>query len=269
MFSESSLAHQFAANHPSEFAASIADLETDEIQSTLDGLSESVLARVIAEAPRAFADDFISKQEKKRIVRWLTSQTEKHARRLFRRLPVETRNHISAEAEKDDLLKKRLKFGHFNADVAGGIADPNFVRVYHDQTIQDARREIGQQSELNVATVVVLGADETYVGIVEPIELLRSSAMTHVQECTVATPTIPAEMPIGAVAKLKSWQGAKILPVTDRGNHVVGVLNWNEIPTLRSSPSVKTSEASLVPEVLELVPFLLRELLSTTNHPEA
>ena len=268
-FAGSSLVHQFAVNHTTEFATTIAELDADEVQSTLEGLDESVLACVIADAPKSFSTEFIAKQEEQRIVTWLTTMPEKHARRLLRRLPDETRKHVSERAEQDPLLKTRLKYGHFRSDEAGGIADPRFIRVYHSQTVQTARHEISVQKALNTSIAIVLDDDDNYLGIVDPIELLRSNPSTRIQECTIAAPTIPAKMPIRTVAKLKSWRGAQTLPVTDRENKVVGVLNWDEVPAHHASSSARPNDASVVPEVLELMPHVLSGLLSSTNHSEA
>lgn len=223
MADERALSLAFMRSHPVQAARVLETLPLTEATALFEAAPARLGADVLAAMLPAKAARCLQALEDARVLALLAPMATQPTVALLRLLPEPRRRTLTAGLPTAAALASTLLLG-YGEDTLGAWADPDIVMLAAEARAGEAL------SRLRAAPVehpMVFVADESrrFAGVVPVLVLLGAPAAA-----TLATlmqrpaAVLTAHAPLAGAAAHPAWAEASLLPVTEPGNRLVGVM---------------------------------------------
>jgi len=119
--------------------------------------------------------------------------------------------------------------GHPETSI-GAWTNSDVLALAGDISAQEALKQIQQADSAPGEFVYVVNRGRQLLGLVSVTDLLRAKPDTPIAKLLLPPPTtLQAQASLGSAASLRAWQLRSALPVVDRRQHFVGVLDRSEL----------------------------------------
>ncbi|MGZ3693616.1 MAG: magnesium transporter [Bdellovibrionota bacterium] len=163
---------------------------------------------------------------------WIRILHPDDAADLVQEFPVDARRALLDLLDEDTRADVEALLAYAE-DEAGGIMNPQFVRLRPDITIDVAVRYLRAQARRQMETIYyayVIDHDDKLLGTISFRELLLARPDKLIQEVmTKNIVTIPADLDQEEVSRRFSASGLNAIPVVDSENRIKGVVTLNDI----------------------------------------
>ena len=213
--------------HPAELADILEDAGTKEREGIVEVLDVGKAADAIEEAnsetQEAILEQLPSLQLKKILAQMRSSEIADIAddvnpetfKKIFKLL----------SSEKAKRVKKLMVFPD---DVAGGLMQYNFFKIYDDKTIGET---LGELSKLKVQpeAIIVLDKEDKLIGQIHANELINANPNSEIKELVSMPFFVHEEEDFSDIFRQFAHYNLRILPVVDDTNKVIGTISIDSI----------------------------------------
>lgn len=220
-------------------------LHPTELAQVLENCDEDTQTRIIRQLPRELISEAIAEMdEEARPGELLTRIHPRAAAGLLAELEADDAADLLSQIEEEKIKERILyymapeegevinRLMTYDEYSAGGLMNPDVVKVRAGISSFEAIREVARQSEEieNFFTIYVVDEDERLVGILRFKALFRSRRDARVREVMDRNViSVPADMYQEEVAKLMQQYNLPTLPVVDQHNRLLGSITFDDI----------------------------------------
>lgn len=134
----------------------------------------------------------------------------------------------------------------------GAWADAEALVLAADLSAQDALRQVQRAAAKPGESLFVINRQRRLLGMVSVTALLRAAAESPITAVMEPAPTaLQAQASLGSAASLLSWRRHNALPVVDRQQHFVGVLQRSELDRGLAQGDSESPSGNLADVLLE------------------
>lgn len=240
------LSHEFLVNYPTEAAR------------VLEEISAQHVAALFTELPPQTATHVMTAMLPEMAAACLAVMTAGSAAKLVNELPAFSAARIYnllAPAKQDELFanfsektRSRIRrYQMYPADSVGALLDPGINILPQNVTVAEAMRRIERLDHSVGCEIYIVDDAHHLVGLIELGKLMTSRHQARLQDImSRKTQRIPAHKTAETLLSHPGWKTRRSLPVVERDNTLVGVLDYNYL-----QESVGEVEASGARDPLE------------------
>lgn len=163
---------------------------------------------------------------------------------VLRHLPEPRYAPLLAQLPTTAAIAFRLLLS-YSADTVGGWIDPRAAALPADLPVRDALERVRRSEEDSFGDVYVLDNVQRLRGAVELAVLLRTGPDESLERIMRPAPyVLPARAPLAAVRDHVGWNEYRVLPVVERGERFVGVLNYRVLVSALAHDAHKRDTAA-------------------------
>ncbi len=232
------LTHAYLDAHPADAARVLEQLSAGEAAALLEQVPARLGAPVLAAMLPSTAGQCLREAEPARAAMLLAATNVPAAASILRYVPERQRMAFLEMLPTAHALACRALLG-FPEDAVGACVNPQIVALAPDVRARDALETIRARKGAAAGPVYVVDAQRRPVGQVEVATLLRAGEHERLDQLTFpVTPPLAALMSIAGALRDPVWQDADVVPVTDRGDGLVGVVQRRDL--LRAAQARRT-----------------------------
>ncbi|MEE4302253.1 MAG: CBS domain-containing protein [Pseudomonadales bacterium] len=220
------LLHDYAREHPSEFAAVLLRHSYEEARELLEVLDEEETLALLAVLPGSWLQRALDGVGDARIALWLRDADSDLAIDLLARVRSDRRAAILAalpDARRRAALEERLAWP---AGTLGAVAERSFLALPTEATVGQLAAELrAQGASAGVSEVLLLDEGGRLRGTVDLRRALgMEDSSTPLRRCLQSTRSLPGEMQASVAVELPLWRQARSVPVVDRRRRPIGIV---------------------------------------------
>lgn len=219
-------------------------LHPSEVAQVLEQSDTEMRMRIVRELPPALISEALSEMdEDMRPANLLLHLKPEIAASIIRELyPDDAADLLNQlpEYNQDEILQYLpeseetviSQLLEYDEDTAGGLMNPDLVKVREDMTRMEALREIMRLSEdlEEFYMIYVVDAENHLVGYLNFGSLFRSKNQVYIQEVmNTDVISVYADMDQEEVARVVSQYNLPTLPVVDKENHLLGCVTFDDV----------------------------------------
>lgn len=146
--------------------------------------------------------------------------------------PAEDRSEVLGQLD-DQTRREVMGLLAYAEDDAGGLMNPQYIRLRPDMTVDEAIRYLRAQAKTHIETIYyayVLDADQRLVGVVSFRDLLLATADKLVRDMMhTDIVSVPEEMDREEVARQLQQHNLMALPVLQPDGKMKGIVTYDDI----------------------------------------
>ncbi len=229
MKDENSLATEFLQRHPVEATRLLEQLPAEDVAALLGSLtSERTVPLLMAMLPEPAAL-VLKTMEPASAAALLSKLTPIHGGRLYRLLGGERQQALSEHLDKNTLRRLR-HYASYAALSVGDLMEPHVIMLPVSIHVAEALRRIERIEQTIPCDVYVVDDNHKLVGQIELGRLLTTDHRIRLGEM-MNTHVQPLAVQAGVESLLAhpAWQRSRRLPVVERDDTLVGVLEYSRV----------------------------------------
>jgi magnesium transporter len=222
---------RIAHMHPSDLAEILEELPPQEREAIFVSLDEEVAAEALEEVDPKLQKSLIESLDSGRVADIVEEMDPGAAADLLAELPEERSEAILEEMNPEERQEVE-ELLEFREDSAAGRMTTNYVQVTAEGTVFDAVRALREFEGYpeGMTEIYLTGKDDTLEGVVPLGRLIL--ALPETRLAVLSEPRIlscNAEAHQDEVAELFDKYNLHALPVVDNANHLVGVVQADDV----------------------------------------
>ena len=267
---DSPLSKEFLLCHPLEAARALELVSAEHVAALFNDLAAEIVSPVLASMLPNMAAGCLTRMEAPTAAKLVTEMPVTHAARIYRLLQPAKQEELSSHLS--DKTQRRLRRSlDYSSLSAGDLMDPNVIMLPDDLTVADAIRRIERHSHAVSCEIYVVDSSHHLLGVIDLGKLLTSSHPVRLRDIMTRTVRlVPAHASAENLLSHPGWATRRKLPVVERDNTLVGVLDYMRMQEATGESAVGNHDPSQ--NLLSLVSLywlsmikLLDSLLSTAG----
>lgn len=242
MRAENKLTREFLTHYPAEAARVIEQIPSAHIADFLNELSPPVAAPVVSAmipARSAAALELMSNEQATALIVELPVVI---AARIYRLLSVSKRNDTTARLPEKK-LKNIRRFLKFNPSSVGSMMDSSVDILPGNINVAEALRRIERNKKDTRCEIYITDEAHHFVGSIGLGKLLVASQHARLSEIVNSkVQKIMATTDVSSLIKHPAWLNHRFLPVVDRENNLLGVLDYKKLQEIEMDSEIIKQE---------------------------
>ena len=204
-------------------------LSADDTAALFNEKSAEIVAPVLVAMLPTFAAACVAKMDSAAAVKLMAEISITAAARIFRLLPPQTQETLSA-ALSSKTRKRIRRILDYSSLSAGDLMNPNVNMLPDDLTVSDAIRRIERYRQSVSCEVYIVDSAHRLLGAVELGKLLTSRNHVRLRDI-MKRKARPVSVHASSEKLLAhpGWAEGQRLPVIERDNTLVGVLDYKRV----------------------------------------
>lgn len=223
------LSSEFLLSYPADAARTLEQVSAESVAALFAELPVTTAAPVIAAMLPDKAADCLSVMAPSSAAKLLAKLPVSAAVRIFRLLSLIKQNELP-NYFSDKTRNSINRYQKFSVVITRDLLDPNVDMLTENLTVAEAIRRIGRFDHAVSCEIYIVDDVFHLTGVVKLGSLLNSN--NHARLCDIMDRTIkPVSLHASAEALLShpGWVTHKILPVVERDNTLVGLLQHSQL----------------------------------------
>jgi len=223
------LSMEFLRLYPFEAARVLEEIAADDVAALFNDLALELIAPVLAAMLPDRAALSLKAMDPTLAAKSLSEISPSQAARIYRLLTPEVQQ-VLAKLMSAKTLRRIRHFINYAAISAGDLMEPNVPMLPVDVTVAEAIRRIERLDQAVACEIYVVDDAHRLLGQLELGRLLISNHHAKVKDVMNRRPQ-PLAVHATAEALLShpGWQRRRCLPVVDRDNTLVGILDFTRV----------------------------------------
>ncbi len=224
----------FVSSHPVEAARVLERLSGADAAALFASLPARAAAPALAAMLPPASARIVSALEDPPALGLLTATGVQAAVAILRHVGEPRRSRLIAGLSTATAVASRMLLG-YPEDAAGAWADPETIAMPPGTSAGEALARVRGDTDADAGAVYVVGDDQRLLGVVDLQDLLRAPEATLLNALMhPPAGTLAAFMPLSGAAAHPAWKQSSALPVVERGNRLIGVLQAAKLAQARS-----------------------------------
>jgi magnesium transporter len=220
---------EFISSYPSEAARVLELVSTEYVADFFNELSEKTGGQVVASMSPEIAAAVLEKMDIIPSANLLAEQSISSAARIYRHLPLEKKNTLFSALSKN-FQKLLLEQLYYPQASVGRLLDARIDHLPDGLTVADAIRRIERLGRPVNCEIYITNDTHQLVGVIELGKLVTSGHGKRLREImNRKTQSISAYATAESVLSHPGWDGRRRLPIVERNNVLIGVLNYTSL----------------------------------------
>lgn len=234
----------FVSSHPAAAARVLESLPGADAAALFARLPARAAAPALAAMLPTAAARIVAVLEDEPALGLLTAAGVQGAVAVLRHVAEPRRSRLVEGLSTATAIASRMLLG-YPEDAAGAWADPETIALPPATTAAAALERVRVDTDVEAASVFVVGEDQRLLGVVDLHVLLRAPGTTTLASL-MRPPAgmLPAFMPLAGAAAHPGWRQASALPVVERGQRLIGVLDSAKLAQARSRAIPRAASGS-------------------------
>lgn len=223
---DNALSREFLLRYPAEAARALEQVSVEHVAALFAELPPQPVTPVMAAMLPEMAAACLGLMKIAPAARLVTELPLSTAARIYRLLAQEKQEEISAQlpGKRGAQLHRHLEYP---AESAGALQDPGVTMLTDNMSVAEALRRIEHLDHPVACEIYIINEVHHLVGMVDLGRLLRASHHARLRDImSRKTHPIPAHTPVETLLSHPGWSKRQRLPVVDRDNTLVGVLEY-------------------------------------------
>lgn len=229
MKDDNPLAQEFIQRYPVEAARALEQVSAEHAAALFNEQSTEMTAPVLGSMLPALAAACLARMEALQAARLLTVLPITRAAHIYRLLLPAKQEELSGFLS--DKIRRRIRrFLDYAALSAGDLLDANVYTLPENVTVAETLRRIERSHRSVSSELYVVDNAHHYMGVIELGTLLISNHHARLRDImTRAVPSVSAQTNIEKLLSHRGWATYHRLPVVERDNSLVGVLDYTRL----------------------------------------
>jgi magnesium transporter len=220
---------EFLARHPSESARVLEKLPAGDVSQFLLGLPSTLAEGVISAmlpGQTAACSEFMTPRQVSRYFEAIPPVTAAAVLRLLSKSRRDEINSSLPEKNRKD-IQRHLRFPSTSV---GSIMNSRIEVLPENVTVAEASRRVARFSFEVGCAIYVTDTTHRLVGSINPARLLKSNQRDRLSSVmTTRLPSLSARANIVSITGHPAWMKNRQLPVVDRDQTLVGILEFGAL----------------------------------------
>ncbi|MBK6981527.1 MAG: magnesium transporter [Betaproteobacteria bacterium] len=224
----------FVSSHPVAAARVLEGLSGVDAAALFARLPARAAAPALAAMLPTAAARIVASLEDLPALGLLTAAGVQGAVAVLRHVAEPRRTRLIEGLSTATAVASRMLLG-YPEDAVGAWADPETIALPPGTSAAEALARVRSDTDVEAAAVFVVADDQRLLGMVDLHVLLRAPETTSL--ASLMRPpagTLPAFTPLAGASHHPGWRQASALPVVERGNRLIGVLDSAKLAQARA-----------------------------------
>ena len=232
---------EFLLQYPVEAARVLEHVSVENVAALFIELTPGMSVPVLVAMLPNFAAACLEKMAPSLATTFLSELPVAHAAYIFRFLSPSTQQELSTQLS-DKVRSRILRFLEYVPLSAGDLMQTTFTMLPEDLTVADAIHRIERMRHSVACEIYITDNRHHFTGVLELGKLMVSNHHARLRDMiTKKTPSISAHATVDNLLSHPGWEAHKSLPVVERDNTLVGILDYTQIQEITAE---KTSGAN-------------------------
>ncbi|MEJ2179585.1 MAG: CBS domain-containing protein [Gammaproteobacteria bacterium] len=223
------LSHEFLLRHPAGAARVLEQLSADDTAALFNEKSAEIVAPVLVAMLPTFAAACVAKMDLSAAAKLMAEISVTAAARIYRLLPPQSQEALSVTLSSKSRkgIRRILDYASVSA---GDLMDPKVNMLPDDLTVADAIRRIERYRHSVTCEIYIVDSAHHLLGAIELGKLLTSKHHVRLRDIMKRT-SRPVSVHASSEKLLAhpGWAEGQRLPVIERDNTLVGVLDYKRV----------------------------------------
>ena len=223
------LSREFIVRYPFEAAQVLEQVHPDNVAALFSQLSSEIVIPVIVTMLPTTAAACLEMMEVAPAAKLLTGLPVSRAARIFSLLSLSKKKELAGHFSKStrSRIYRLLEYAPLSA---GDLMDPSVIALPEELTVDDTIRRIGYLSSAVSCDIYLVDKANQLKGVIELGRLMRQDRHTRLRDImTRKIQPVFANMQAEKLLSHPGWMTRKALPVVDRDNTLIGVLDYTRV----------------------------------------
>ena len=237
------LSHEFLSQYPTEAARVLELISIDHVAAFFNEMPPAVSAPVLVAMLPTFAAGCVARMEATTAAKLLTETPVTVTTRIFRLLQPQVQEALSTlfSGKTRNRIKRILNYASLSA---GDLMDPHVQMLPEDLTIADAIRRIERYRQSISCEIFVVDNSHHLKGAIELGKLLTTKHHIKLKDVMKRIKrSVSAQASSGQLLSHPGWADRQRLPVIDRDNTLVGILDYTRVKETVSPEASETGDS--------------------------
>ncbi|MGQ0749268.1 MAG: magnesium transporter MgtE N-terminal domain-containing protein [Betaproteobacteria bacterium] len=238
------LSTAFAESHPADAARVLEALPAEDTAAFIEALAPRVAAPILRQVGPPYGARVAGLLDESHAVAVIQHMGPQSAAQLVQHMAAERQLKVLAHLPVGTSIAIRLLVG-YPRGTCGAYMDPWPLALAPDMTVADALEQIRKlEGELGDALFVSSG-QRRLCGVLSLGELLRVPSREQLSAIMrPAVHTVSALATVTVAASHPGWDDARVLPVVERENRLVGALHRRALSAALAAPATPRTQPS-------------------------
>lgn len=220
---------EFLLQYPVEAARVLEHVSVENVAALFTQLSSGTSVPVLNAMLPNFAAACLEKMAPSHATALLTEMPVAHAAYIFRFLSPSMQQELSALLS-DKVRSRIFRYLDYIPLSAGDLMQTTFTMLPEDLTVADAIHRIERMRYSVGCEIYITDNMHHFTGVLELGKLMVSNHHARLRDMRIKkTPSISAHATVDNLLSHPGWETHRSLPVVERDNTLVGVLDYTQI----------------------------------------
>ncbi len=249
---DNQLTREYLLTYPADAARILEQISPEHVTAFFSELSPQTGATVMAAMLPDKATGFIQTMTAEAAAKLLSELPVSFSVRVFRLLSAEKRDEVSAFLS-DKTRKHIYRFLKYPAESVGALLDPVIDMLPENITVAAALRSIDRLKHPVCCEIYIIDEAQHLVGTIELGKLLKSNHQVRLRDImTRKTRRVSAYASAKTLLDHQGWLTRRRLPVVDRDNTLLGVLEHSRLQAAFADSGVDTESSDPVDNAMSI-----------------
>jgi Mg/Co/Ni transporter MgtE len=240
MNADNPLSQEFLLRYPVEAARTLEQVSVQDVAVLFDGSPTEVIVPVLTAMLPDVASLCLGNMQPTEAAKLLTDMPVNRAARIYRLLSTGKQNELATNLP-DKTRRRILRFLNYASLSAGDLMDHNVSILPDDLTVADAVRRIERQEQAVGCEIYIVNSSHQLQGATDLGRLLTSDHNIRLRDImNRSVRPVSAHASAAQLLSHPAWTGQQKLPVVERDNALVGVLEHGRLLEATGEQSVTT-----------------------------
>lgn len=236
------LSHEFLLQHPAGAARVLEQISAEDVAALLNEKSIEIIAPVLVAMLPTFAAACVARMDTILAAKLMTELPITIAARIYRLQPPQVQEALSGHLSSKlrSRIRRILEYASLSA---GDLMDPRVNMLPEDLTVADAIRRIERYRQSVSCEIYIVDNTHHLLGAVELGKLLTSQHHVRLRDIMKRTKrSVSAHASSDNLLSHPGWAERQRLPVVERDNTLIGVLDYSRVKETVAPESAEVNE---------------------------
>ena len=233
---------EFLSRYPVDAARVLEHLSSEDVAALFSALTSVTIVPVLVAMMPNVAAVCLEKMEALAAAKLLTEIPVSHSAHIYRHLSAAKQKELS-EYLSDKIQSQIRRFLDYAPLSAGDLMEHTFTMLPEELTVADAIRRIGHFRHAISCDIYVVDNKHRLTGVIEVGRLFTTRHQTRLRDMVAGkTQSISVHAKLEKLLSHPAWTKLYKLPVVDRDNILVGVLDYTRLKEAAGERAITTHD---------------------------